>query len=163
MRNKLVYSYSGRESEWTPGVGDGQGGLECCNSWSRKESDTTERLNRTELNWFLQHKKKFIVLGFYELLERIFCILQVVESPLSWNVYEHKHTVDIMFCSSLEDVLEFTHFASTNQFSPWSTKVFDHVKTITIWLSIFPLKYMGVLLFWGHWEKNMEFMNNQLL
>ena len=40
----------GRESEWTLGVGDGQGGLECCDSWSRKESDTTERLNWTELN-----------------------------------------------------------------------------------------------------------------
>ena len=39
----------GRESEWTPGVGDGQGGLECCDSWSRKEPDTTERLNWTEL------------------------------------------------------------------------------------------------------------------
>ena len=38
----------GRESEWTPGVGDGQGGLACCNSWGRKESDTTERLNWTE-------------------------------------------------------------------------------------------------------------------
>ena len=35
----------GREFEWTPGVGDGQGGLECCNSWGRKESDTTEWLN----------------------------------------------------------------------------------------------------------------------
>ena len=33
------------ESEWTPGVGDGQGGLACCNSWDRRESDTTERLN----------------------------------------------------------------------------------------------------------------------
>ena len=33
----------------TPGVGDGQGGLECCGSWGRKESDTTERLNWTEL------------------------------------------------------------------------------------------------------------------
>ena len=40
----------GRESEWTPGVGDGQGGLLCCDSWGRKESDTTERLNWTELN-----------------------------------------------------------------------------------------------------------------
>ena len=27
------------------GVSDGQGGLVCCNSWGRKESDTTERLN----------------------------------------------------------------------------------------------------------------------
>ena len=39
----------GRESEWTPGVGDGQGGLACCNSWSRKELDTTERLNWTDI------------------------------------------------------------------------------------------------------------------
>ena len=29
----------------TPGVGDGQGGLACCDSWGRKESDITERLN----------------------------------------------------------------------------------------------------------------------
>ena len=30
---------------WTLGVDDGQGGLVCCGSWGRKESDTTERLN----------------------------------------------------------------------------------------------------------------------
>ena len=35
----------GHEFEWTPGVGDGQGGLACCSSWGCKESDTTERLN----------------------------------------------------------------------------------------------------------------------
>ena len=34
----------GCESEWTPGVGDGQGGLACCDSWGRQESDRTERL-----------------------------------------------------------------------------------------------------------------------
>ena len=39
----------GPESEWTPGVDDGQGGLACCDSWGHKESDTTERLNWTEL------------------------------------------------------------------------------------------------------------------
>ena len=38
----------GCESEWTPGVGDGQGSLACCDSWGRKESDTTEWLNWTE-------------------------------------------------------------------------------------------------------------------
>ena len=43
---------NGHEFEWTLGVGDGQGGLACCNSWGCKESDTTERLNWTELsNW----------------------------------------------------------------------------------------------------------------
>ena len=38
------------EFEWTLGVGDGQGGLVCCSSWGHKESDTTERLNWTQLN-----------------------------------------------------------------------------------------------------------------
>ena len=42
--------FDGGESEWTPGDGDGQGGLACCDSWGHKESDTTERLNWTELN-----------------------------------------------------------------------------------------------------------------
>ena len=35
---------------WTLGVGDGQGGLACCSSWGRKESDTTEWLNWTGSN-----------------------------------------------------------------------------------------------------------------
>ena len=35
----------GCESVWTPGDGDGQGGLACCDSWGRKELDMTERLN----------------------------------------------------------------------------------------------------------------------
>ena len=42
------HGLDGRESEWTPGDSDEQGGLACCNSWGRKESDPTERLNWTE-------------------------------------------------------------------------------------------------------------------
>ena len=38
------------EFGWTPGVGDGQGGLVCCSPWGSKESDITEWL-KTELNW----------------------------------------------------------------------------------------------------------------
>ena len=38
----------GHGSGWTPGVGDGQGGLACWGSWGRKELDTTEQLNWTE-------------------------------------------------------------------------------------------------------------------
>ena len=45
----------GRESHWTPGVDDGTGGLACCDSWGRKESDMTELLNWTELNWTDAH------------------------------------------------------------------------------------------------------------
>ena len=43
----------GRESEWTPQVGDRQGGLACCDSWGRKESDTTERLIWSDLIWWI--------------------------------------------------------------------------------------------------------------
>ena len=41
------------EFRWTLGVGDGQRGLACCNSWVHKESDTTERVNWTELSRFV--------------------------------------------------------------------------------------------------------------
>ena len=36
---------NGHEFDQAPGVGDGQGGRACCNSWGCKASDTTERLN----------------------------------------------------------------------------------------------------------------------
>ena len=40
---------NGHEFEQAPGVGDGQGSLVCCSPWGRKELDTTEWLNWTEL------------------------------------------------------------------------------------------------------------------
>ena len=43
------HQLDGCEFEWILGVGDGQGSLVWCDSWGRKESDTTERLNWTEL------------------------------------------------------------------------------------------------------------------
>ena len=43
------HQLNGHEFEQTPGVVDGQRGLACCSSWGRKESDTTERLNWTQL------------------------------------------------------------------------------------------------------------------
>ena len=49
------HQLDGHEFEWTLRVGDGQGGLACCDSWGHKESDTTEWLNWTELKplkWF---------------------------------------------------------------------------------------------------------------
>ena len=45
------HGLDGRESEWTPGAGDGQGGLVWCDSWGRKELDVTEWLKWTEMNW----------------------------------------------------------------------------------------------------------------
>ena len=49
--DKMVWWHhrlNGHGFGWTLGVGDGQGGLACCDSWGCKESDTTERLNWTE-------------------------------------------------------------------------------------------------------------------
>ena len=40
-----TFSFNGHGFGWAPGVGDGQGGLVCCDSWGCKESDKTERLN----------------------------------------------------------------------------------------------------------------------
>ena len=42
------HGLDGREFEWTPGVGDGQGGPVCCNSWDLKS--WTQLSDWTELN-----------------------------------------------------------------------------------------------------------------
>ena len=47
------HQLNAHEFGWTPGVGDGQVGLACWDSWDHKESDTTEWLNWTELHWNL--------------------------------------------------------------------------------------------------------------
>ena len=99
---------NGREYDWTPGVGDGQGGLACYDSWGRKESDTTERLNWTESLFgfnFVFFKKQelapishintqycvFLPLNFF--LSRwfsslwfifIYCILLIILVVFSW-------------------------------------------------------------------------------
>ena len=59
----------GHESEWTLGVGDGQGGLACCDSWDHKESDTTERLNWAELS--SRTYRGFSIFLFYIVLQLV--------------------------------------------------------------------------------------------
>ena len=70
----------GRESGWTPGVGDGHGGLACCNSWGRKELDMTERLIWSDLMgpdamififWTLSFKPAF-PLSSFTFIKRLF-------------------------------------------------------------------------------------------
>ena len=67
------HQLDGHEFEWTPGVGDGQGGLVGCNSWGRKELDTTEGLNWTELNVEVPH----LVSGSYKLTFKVTSALGV--------------------------------------------------------------------------------------
>ena len=83
----------GREFEWTPGVGDGQGGLVCCNSWGGKESDMTERLIWSEwlvmLGLFscllvicIHYLNKCLFESFSHILMRLFAFVL-----LNWRVY----------------------------------------------------------------------------
>ena len=71
----------GHEFEWTPGVGDrqgvgdGQGGLVCFDAWDCKESDTTEWLNWTELNWYFSS---------HNLSLRHFLLPSILSSKLHW-------------------------------------------------------------------------------
>ena len=45
MASPTQWATQGHGFGWTPGVGDGQGGLACCSSWGHKESDMTKQLN----------------------------------------------------------------------------------------------------------------------
>ena len=74
----------GHESEWTLGVGDGQGGLACCDSWDHKESDMTERLNWTELNWISTLGKKNSGIGNNTFSRPLFKKLQASQWLLHW-------------------------------------------------------------------------------
>ena len=58
---------------WTPGVGDGQGGLVCCSSWGHKESDMTEQVNWAELNFILHSVNVACYIHFFRLYYH--CIL----------------------------------------------------------------------------------------
>ena len=59
------HQLNGHEFEWTQGVGDGQGGLWCCDSWGRKELDMTEHLKTSKIKvmWtqVLQYQDSWLV------------------------------------------------------------------------------------------------------
>ena len=81
----------GCEFEWTLGDDDGQGGLVCCDSWGRKESDMTEQLNWTE--GFFSISEMIDELIFPEMMwllgKRIFssCIQFEGRLPLEWTEF----------------------------------------------------------------------------
>ena len=67
QRMKWHHWFNGNGFGWTPGVGDRQGGLACCGSCGRKESDTTEQLNWTEW-WLLVFLNVFFLTGLHRIL-----------------------------------------------------------------------------------------------
>ena len=62
---------------WTLGVGDGQGSLVCCGSWGHKESDTTERLDWTELSRIMYHFSGYWITQRYDDTLMGSCLLYV--------------------------------------------------------------------------------------
>ena len=65
---------NGHEFQWTPGVGDGQGGLVCCSPWGCKELDMTEWLNWTELIfcWMKDKRENHLLMYFW-----LFCLFSL--------------------------------------------------------------------------------------
>ena len=74
----------GHRFGWIPGVGDIQGGLACCNSWGHKESDTTERLNWTELNELDQIRAYYTKWGKSEREKQILYINTYIWNLAGW-------------------------------------------------------------------------------
>ena len=73
------------EFGWTPGVGDGQGGLACWDSKGHKESDTTEGLNWTELKAKDENNILYVILA--DLIHRVMFSTKFVLPPgyLLWR------------------------------------------------------------------------------
>ena len=105
----------GHEFEWTLGVGDGQGGLACCDSWGCKESDTTERLNWTELNMLLYFIRKLWAIG---------------------------KCVDLSHLFQL-DFVNFSHiYFNSNRLLKWKGKLMEESASVTV---LFPPYSLYVL------------------
>ena len=122
----------GHEFAWTPGVGDGQRGLVCCDSWARKESDMAERLNGTELNWYFSS---------HNLPPRHFLLPSLLSSKLHWphSLKEYKIAVCFATHQGLAHVKEICNnclsLTSFNSF--WGRKEMDRNCYVAKWPSIF--------------------------
>ena len=98
------HQHNGHGFGWTPGVGDGQGGLRCCSSWGHKESETTEQLSWIE-HEFRVHK--IIILNY-------FFSLMYISTPSSNGVviltriwfYGEFHSLNCIFPPLREPSLE---------------------------------------------------------
>ena len=99
------HGLDGRESEWTPGVGDGQRGLACCDSWGCKESDTTERLN-----WIIKIGSDFEK-AFWQFVSKALKLFKL--SILRRFMYKHINHIDCFFkvkSKSHHNILMLTYY-----------------------------------------------------
>ena len=71
----------GLESQWIPGVGDGQGGLACCDSWGLEESDMTERLIWSDTELYIWTSKT-------AQWQRIHLSMQEMQETQVWSLHQ---------------------------------------------------------------------------
>ena len=115
--NGWHHRLNGQEFEWTPGVCDEQGGQACCNSWGRKESDTTERLNWTEPSWkfsFLYFQFIWLCNFWLNLYLLTFLTVFPYFFPLTsmWNRKVHNFPLLCFLCSIFPSKKSQQHKAS---------------------------------------------------
>ena len=134
----------GREFEWTPGNGDGQGDLACCDSWGRKESDTMSDwaelntvkgfgiVNKAEIDVFLE------LSSFFHDPEDVGNLISGSSafSKTSLNIY--KFMVHILLKPGLEN---FEHYF---------TSVWDECNCAVVWA------FFGIAFLWD-WNENWPF------
>ena len=98
------YRLDGHESEWTLGVGDGQGDLVCCDSWGHKESDMTEQLNWPELNWIHLRLWVMILYAHTHITHIGLCIQQTVNKQWLDKGSWESTTIQVL-CRCLQGVI----------------------------------------------------------
>ena len=102
---------NGHGFEWTSGVDDGQGGLVCCSSWGHKESDRTERLNRTDNSTWEQDvgtQRQTFAPTRWAYFPCIFSLFHVLISCHHTHTHTHTHMLswrnpyqlEAIFCSA---------------------------------------------------------------
>ena len=93
---------NGRESEWTPGVGDGQGGLACCDSWGLKELDTTERLIWSDSSYCLHTFISSLIMKwsavFHQSFELCLNCAVIPHFTTLWLFFLHKFNEGKKYC-----------------------------------------------------------------
>ena len=109
----------GHESEWTLEVGDGQGGLACCDSWDCKQLDTTEWLNWTGDCGLLRSltKERFIFKSF-QAVGRIQFLIALGSSFCAgcwwWGLSTHR-SYPIIPCHLASSKWSILHLQSQHQ------------------------------------------------
>ena len=107
------HQHNGHGLGWTPGVGDGQGGLACCGSWGCKESDTTEWLNWTEP---VERSVSFQMLTKEAALQLMW---RRVQQRMKWNSWFFSEMLSLVRAVEMVNLFLLKSLIIINNLSQW--------------------------------------------